>query len=116
MVGLPLSAGWVLASSVPWNEAMRSRFAIALPLAALAVLQLVSFWWSLHRYVIGIDAPWVGFEALWQPPLGWPVLTVAYAAAVLLWAVALVRMEHPRVQRVPVEDERRRLRSVDAAA
>ena len=114
-VGVPLAAGWVLSASHAWSEAMRSRWATGLPLVVLAVLQVTAFWWALHRNVIGIDEGWIGFEPLWQPPLGWVTLTLAYVASVAIWTVVLATQVEPRVESIVRETERR-LRSVDAAA
>ena len=114
-VGIPLAAGWVLSASDAWNEAMRSRWASGLPLVVLAVLQFTAFWWALHRNVIGIAEGWIGFEPVWEPPLGWIALTVAYAASVAVWTVVLATLVEPRVESSHRETERRR-RSVDAAA
>jgi hypothetical protein len=114
-VGVPLVAGWVLSASPGWNDAMRSRWAAGIPLVCLAVFQLAAFWWALHRNVIGIDEAWIGFEPLWQPPLGWIALTAAYGVAVATWTVTLARLVEPRVESIVRETERR-LRSVDAAA
>ena len=90
-------------------------WATGLPLVVLAVLQVTAFWWALHRNVIGIDEGWIGFEPLWQPPLGWVTLTLAYAASVAIWTVVLATLVEPRVESIVRETERR-LRSVDAAA
>jgi hypothetical protein len=114
-VGIPLAAGWALSSSRAWNEAMASRFAVGLPLVVLAGLQVMAFWWALHRNVIGIDESWIGFEPRWQPPLGWVALTVAYTAAVAAWTGSLTTLVEPRGERI-VREAERRLRSVDAAA
>ena len=80
MVGLPLAAGWVLASSERWNKLMAAGWAFWMPVGTLAALQVGAFWWALHRNVVGAGGEWIRFEPLWQPPLGWIPLIVAYAA------------------------------------
>lgn len=92
MVGLPLLAGWVLASSKAWNALMAGAWPFWIPVGTLAVLQVGAYWWALHRNVIGSSEAWFGFEPLWQPPLGWIPLTLVYAAAVGAWTVALARL------------------------
>ena len=92
MVGLPLAAGWVLASDDRWNALMTSRWAFWIPVGTLAVLQFGAFWWALHRDVIGADGDWLGFQPLWQPPLGWRPVLLAYAGAVAAWTASLARL------------------------
>ena len=99
MVGLPLAAGWVLASSEAWTATMRGVWPAWLPLGMLAALQLAAFWWALHRKVIGLDEEWLGFEALWQPPVGWIPLTLAYAGVVGWWTWAMARLGRPAANR-----------------
>ncbi|HEY1316260.1 MAG TPA: DUF2142 domain-containing protein [Gaiella sp.] len=92
MVGLPLVAGVVLASSERWEALTAGRWAFWAPVGTLAVLQVGSYLQALHRNVIGLAADWFGFQPLWQPPLGWVALTLAYACAVAAWTVSLVRL------------------------
>ena len=92
MVGLPLVSGVALAAHAGWNTVMGSRLALALPLAILGVLQAASFWWALHRNVIGLDETWIGFTPLWEPPLGWIPLTLAFVAAISAWTANLAAL------------------------
>lgn len=92
MVGLPLAAGWVLASSDRWNALMASGPAFWIPVATLGVLQAEAYWSGLHRNVIGAAGDWFGFTPLWQPPLGWIPLTLAYMVVVGVWTAALARL------------------------
>jgi len=92
MVGLPLAAGWVLASKERWNELMSSRWAFWIPVGTLAAMQVAAFWWALHRNVIGADGDWLRFQALWEPPLGWKALLVLYAGVVVAWTASLARL------------------------
>ncbi len=79
MVGLPLAAGVVLASDRRWNEAFGDAWGFWCIVGTLGVTHLAAYWWALHRWVIGMDEDWIGFEPLWQPPLGWIPLTAAFA-------------------------------------
>jgi hypothetical protein len=95
MVGLPLVAGVALALHGGWNDVMGGRWALWTPLTVIGVLQAASFWWALHRNVIGLSKPWIGFTPTWQPPLGWIPLTLAYAVAVTAWVAVLGRAARP---------------------
>jgi hypothetical protein len=95
MVGLPLAAGVVLASSASWNRLFSGTWAFWSVVALLVAAHVVSFWWALHRNVIGLSEAWIGFTPTWQPPLGWIPLTLAYAVAVTAWAAVLGRAARP---------------------
>jgi hypothetical protein len=116
MVGLPIAAGVVLSSNERWTTLMAGGWAWWLPVGTLAVLHVASYWQALHRNVIGVGGDWFGFEPLWQPPLGWIPLTLAYAVAVAAWTVSLARLGRSAVEtatrsgsvRVSVAPEARR--------
>ena len=100
MVGLPLAAGWVLTSSERWNKLMATGWAFWMPVGTLAALQVGAFWYALHRNVVGAGGEWIRFEPLWQPPLGWIPLIVAYAAVAAGWAATLARLGFARSSNV----------------
>ena len=54
--------------------------------------EAASFWWALHRNVIGLDETWIGFTPLWEPPLGWIPLTLAFVAAISAWTANLAAL------------------------
>ena len=95
MVGLPLAAGVILAESRPWNELVRGNAGFWAVVGTLAAAHAAAYWWALHRWVIGLSEDWIGFEPLWQPPLGWVALTLAFAVAIAAWAVTLTRLARP---------------------
>ena len=97
MVGLPVAAGWVLSASERWNTLMDGAWPFWIPVGTLAVLQVAAYWWALHRNVIGLSEDWIGFDPLWQPPLGWIPLTLAYAVAVAAWTAILARLARPAI-------------------
>ncbi len=63
---------------------------------AAAIVQLVGWWASAHRFAVGTEGSWLFTgAAMWSPPLGWwpwLALAVLAAAAYAAAAVAAVRL------------------------
>jgi hypothetical protein len=98
MAGLPLVAGITVASSHRWDD-IYGGWSLGAVLVVVGLAQVASFWWALHRNVIGLGEAWIGFTPLWQPPLGWIALTALYAlvTTVWLWTLALLARGLPRL-------------------
>ncbi len=105
MVGLPLAAGVVLASSSTWNRLFGGPWAFWSIVVTLAAAHVVSFWWALHRNVIGLSGAWIGFTPVWQPPLGWIPSTLVFAAAVAAWTALLARIADGRASVDPAPEQ-----------
>lgn len=78
--------------------APRLRGAITVALSLLAFGHLVSFVWTLRRYVVGSHGSVVAMisRPTWQPPGGWILLSVLMVA----WAIALVLIVRRRLLKV----------------
>jgi hypothetical protein len=101
-VGVPiLAAGLVrprLAGAAP---TFRLRIAVV---GLVAIGQFVTFFWALHRYVMGADGPLFTTAHVahpWHPPLPWPFLDLVFA--VLCVAVAHLMVGPREADRVAGE-------------
>ena len=57
---------------------------------AAAVGEVVTLWWTLRRYMVGLDGSLTLGDARWQPPLNaWLLLGINAAAMAWLAAVVL---------------------------
>ena len=83
-------AGLALDDTFPGSRVTTARKAVLGGVVVLGLAQIAAFIFVLRRYVIGTQT-WIDMiqAPAWQPPLGWIVLVVLYAAT---WAgvVALV--------------------------
>lgn len=79
-LGVGILAAWVLERRAPRVAFIAPRYSWLVG-AALAAFGLLAFVFALVRYVIGTDQPYGDMlrDPLWQPPLGWIALTLAYA-------------------------------------
>lgn len=92
-VGVPLFAGYVLASRLgvpdgrPELLAPLRRPLVVLVAGLVGLVQLAAFGQNLHRYVNGTDGSWVALEpGAWLPPL--PAVLVGFLAVVACAAYA----------------------------
>jgi hypothetical protein len=66
----------------------------------LVAAHVAAFVWMLRRYVIGTDGTWLEMlrHPEWQPPGGWILLTLVYAAALAAAVVILQRVTRRGIQ------------------
>jgi hypothetical protein len=98
-LGVGIVATWVLDRYAPRVADLASRYA-GLVGSGVAAFGVLAFFFVLVRYVIGTDQPYGDMlrAPLWQPPLGWLPLTVAYAvvsAALVVLVVWCSRRAQP---------------------
>jgi hypothetical protein len=101
-VALPLLAALLLSSRAGSRVAFLSVRTTLIVTGLLAAFGIGAFITVLRRYVVGNATPITEMlsNPQWQPPLGWPVLTVlfacvwiAFASWILIRAYSLARME-----------------------
>ena len=74
-------AGLALDDTFPGSRVTTARKAVVGGVVVLGIAQIAAFIFVLRRYVIGTQT-WIDMiqAPAWQPPLGWIVLVVIYAA------------------------------------
>ncbi|MET3919697.1 DUF2142 domain-containing protein [Arthrobacter sp. UYEF20] len=100
----------------PFHQRPQSRTITRILLLAAWVAHIYAFLNVLRRYVVGLQE-WANWQTMftvpgWQPPLSWEVLTVAFAAVLLVAASKLFSYLHPGFELLPKLSRRvRKLRS-----
>lgn len=98
-VGVPLIAGVLLDARFEVAGRVARRVSWIL-LAVAGVVQVMSFWENLRRYVAGTSAPWFEpVDAPWAPPLPAPLLLAAAVVAVGAVVALLVWLARDAVPR-----------------
>lgn len=118
LVCVLLSAGAALDEAFPAPTTGRMKTLVVVVLAALGVMQLHTFVWTLRRYVVGWSDQSGGWGAMftdprWAPSGGWIVWTVVFAA---VWATGAVLTARAMSGSAPGRDEPAARRSVEATA
>jgi hypothetical protein len=91
LAGVPLVAAGSVGQHVPRRPLWRIAVFIAI---GVAVAQLLCFWWTLHRYLVGTTGPLFGLghnPLAWHPPVPWYVLDVVFLLLCVLYAGYLIR-------------------------
>ncbi|MGY2745747.1 DUF2142 domain-containing protein [Arthrobacter sp. UYCu723] len=100
----------------PFHQRPQSRTITRILLLAAWVAHIYAFLNVLRRYVVGLQE-WGNWQTMvtvpgWQPPLSWEVLTVVFAAVLLVAASKLFSYLHPGFELLPRLSRRvRKLRS-----
>lgn len=93
--GIAIDSSAVSMRSAPLATSIQ-RWAVVL----LAFSQVTAFMWTLRRYVIGIDVArgWTQMftAASWNPPLGWPLWALSFAALTAAGAAIVWSTTRPR--------------------
>lgn len=85
-ITVPVLAGFVVARHADALDRLRPF--VRLAIATLAVGQVIAFVTNVHRYVNGLDGPWLTFvEDAWTPRLG---LVLPFVVEVAGWAIFVV--------------------------
>ncbi|WP_427130226.1 DUF2142 domain-containing protein [Pseudarthrobacter sp. S9] len=101
----------------PFRQRPQSRTITRVVLLAVCVAHVYAFLNVLRRYVVGLQE-WGNWQTMftvpgWQPPLSWEVLTVLFAAALLVSASKLFSYLYPSAELLPrLSRQIRRLRAV----
>ncbi|MEV7506445.1 DUF2142 domain-containing protein [Streptomyces sp. NPDC091201] len=88
-VGLPLMAVLICATRAPAGGFPWRRLA-GFAVGGLALAHAAAFYWTLRRFAVGTDGPWLVANAHWAPPGGWALWTAVHAVAALALAVLVL--------------------------
>jgi hypothetical protein len=91
LAGIPLVAAGSVGERVPRHALWRITVFLAIGVAAA---QLLCFWWTLHRFLVGMTGPLFGFghtTSAWHPPVPWYVLDVVFLLLCVTFAGYLIR-------------------------
>lgn len=91
-LGVLIVAAWLLSGHDGRRIAHLSVRITAIAATLVAAFGLYAFWFSLVRYVVGMEKPLSAMwrDPQWQPPLGWPALTLVFTAASAAYVVFVV--------------------------
>ncbi len=95
-VGVPLVAAGML-HQASGRSRMLGRLRLLLVIG-VASGQVLCFWWTLHRYLVGMNGPLFGLghgPHPWLPPVPWWLLDLAFVVGCVLYARFVVRQDPP---------------------
>ncbi|MEU6311836.1 DUF2142 domain-containing protein [Streptomyces sp. NPDC047014] len=113
-VGLPLMAVLICATRSPATGFPWRRLA-GFAVGGLALAHAAAFYWTLRRFAVGTDGPWLAVHAHWAPPGGWVLWTGVYTMAALALVVFALLPDrepapaHPRDLDLPRAEGQRRI-------
>ncbi|MEY9962296.1 cytochrome c-type biogenesis protein CcmH/NrfF [Streptacidiphilus sp. MAP12-16] len=101
--GLPILAAFAIARYEPLGAAIRGRL-VALSIGLLAFADVLAFYWTLRRYLVGSNGPLIPVHAHWQPPGTWVLWTCAYALLLASQCLLVMSFERMRSTTFPRQD------------
>jgi hypothetical protein len=81
---IPTALGLVIVGSGELREALGKRWCRRSLAAALALVEIVTFWSVLRRYAVGSDGSWLLADARWHPQVS-PLLLICVNAVLVGW-------------------------------
>ncbi|HEY6538477.1 MAG TPA: DUF2142 domain-containing protein [Candidatus Dormibacteraeota bacterium] len=93
LVGVPIvAAGMLQPRSEPVTVLWRVRLFVAV---GVAVSQVLCFWWTLHRYLVGMSGPLFGLghnPSAWHSPVPWYLLDLIVVGLGVLYGRYILRL------------------------
>jgi hypothetical protein len=102
--GVPILAGWILTMPASAGATTRSRGysldLLAPPFVLIEAVGLLAAWWySVHRYAVGLNGRLLFFlSPTWQPPFGWLPWLLAAGVGLVCLVLASVSPLGPLAQ------------------